>query len=138
MSTADLLSHHRSRGRRRQRGDLAADRLRDVVGSWGFLAVATLAVAASTVLAISHDDEAGAVAVLGLLLSGLSVLGLVIVLMAAGRAARNGDRRAMHDAESARRFAAAIADLRDDVDGLRSDVVRISAGVHRSRPTAGS
>lgn len=108
--------------------------MRDVIGSWSFLMITALALVVLTALAIRSDHRAGPVAVLGLLLAALCTLGLVVVLMAAGRAAAKGDRRAAHDLESARRLSAALADLRDDVDGMRDDLARTAARALRERP----
>jgi hypothetical protein len=116
----------------------AADKARDLVGSWSFTIPAAALVAVGIVLALRHDRQAGPVAVLGVVLSGLAVVGLSLVLMAASRADRIAGEAALHQLDSDRRAAAGITELRDEVEQLRVDVARLTARLEtaagRSRP----
>jgi uncharacterized membrane protein len=105
----------------------AADMARDVVGSWTFVAAAGGLVAVGIVTAVRHDRQAGPVAVLGLVLSGLALVGVSLVLMAAGRADRITGEVALHQLDSDRRAAAGIDEVRDEVDQLRGEVARLTA-----------
>jgi uncharacterized membrane protein len=105
----------------------AADVARDVVGSWTFAVAASVLVAVGIVVAVRHDGQAGPVAVLGLVLSGLALVGLSAVLMAAGRADRIAGEVALHQLDSDRRAAAGIGEVRDEVEQLRAEVARLTA-----------
>jgi uncharacterized membrane protein len=120
-------------GGRLSLGDRAADRARDALGSWTFVAVAAGLVGVGVVMAIRHDEGAGPVAVLGLALSGVAVLGLSLLLMAARRADRNAVRLALHDLESSRCEAATIDEIRGEVTRLHADLARLAARLDTSR-----
>jgi uncharacterized membrane protein len=138
--TADNSPSHPPRkpaGGGRVRGRLsvrerAADRARDIVGSWTFALAATVLVAVAIVVALRYDRQAGPVAVLGLVLSGLALVGLSLVLMAAGQAYRTAAEVAMHQLDYERRTAAGVAGVHDEVEQLRADVARVTARLETS------
>ncbi len=113
-------------------GERAADSARDFVGSWPFLLLLALLVTAGIVVAVRHDTAAGPVAVLGLASSGLALVGLSLVLLAARRADRTAAQVALYDLESDRRRAAAVDELRNDVEQLRGDLARLVARLEAS------
>ncbi len=89
-------------------------------------------VTAATIVAVRHDTAAGPVAVLCLALSGLALVGLSLVLLVARRADRTAAQVALYDLESDRRRAAAVDELRDDVEQLRGDLARLVARLEAS------
>jgi uncharacterized membrane protein len=121
----------RSHGRLSVR-ERAADTARDVVGSWTFAVAAGVLVAVGIAEAVRHDRQAGPVAVLGVVLSGLVLVGLSLVLMAARRADRIAGEVALHQLDSDRRAAAGIGEVRDEVEQLRGDLARLTARLETS------
>lgn len=114
-------------------GDRAADLARNSLGSWTFTSVGVVLVVAGVVTAVRRHEDAGLV-VLGIVLSGLALMELSLILMTARRADRTAGEAAVYDLERDRREAAAIQDLRDEVERLRGDLAaltaRIQAGAH--------
>lgn len=108
-----------------QRGT-AAVLIRDLVGNWVFLAVAGVLCVAS-LMAARPDRRVVVVAILSVVLSGLAVVELSIVLMTARRTDEVAAEVALFDLESDRRAAAAVEDLRDEVERLRADLARLTA-----------
>jgi hypothetical protein len=116
---------------RLSRGERAADLVRDRLGSWFVTLVGAILLGSGVVMAVS-GGRAGLVAVLGVWLSGLVLVNLSLVLMAARRAARTAVELALYNLESDRWAAAAIADLRDEVERLRGDLARLAARLQTS------
>ncbi len=110
----------------------AADTARDVAGSWTFVVAAGGWAAVGIVEAVQHDRQVGPVAVLGLVLSGMALVGLSLVLMAARRADRIAGEVAVHQLDSDRRAAAGIEELRDEVEQLRGDLAWLTARLETS------
>jgi uncharacterized membrane protein len=102
------------------------------------VAVAVLVITAA-LLAVRHDTGAGAVAVLGLVLSGAAVVGVCLVLIAARSSGHTARAHALQQLGAARRAEAVAADLRDEVLRLQSDLARLAARVEAShrRPARG-
>jgi uncharacterized membrane protein len=121
-------------GHRLTLGERAADRLLRAVGSWSYLAVLAVAVTATALTAVRHDDRAGAVTLLSLGLSALALVEISLVLMAARRAERNTTEAALYELDQGRRATAVAEDLRDEVQRLHADLARIAARVDRSGP----
>lgn len=101
-------------------------RAADLAGSWVFLAVTGLLCGAS-LMAARPDRRVVAVAILSVVLSGLAVVELSIVLMTTRRTDEVAAEVALFDLESSRRAAAAVEDLRDEVERLRADLARLTA-----------
>jgi len=118
-------------------GERAADRARDGLGSFTFAAGAAVLIGVTIVLAVRHDDRAGPVAVLGLALSGLTLVELSLLLMAARRADRTAAESALYELESDRRAAAGVGELRDEVERLRGDLARLAARMETSSQRIG-
>jgi len=106
----------------------------DRIGSWSFVVPAVVLLGAGTVVAVRRDRVDGAVAVLGVVVSGVVLLDLSILLMAIGRADRTAEELAMHDLEATRRTTAEIEELGRQLERLSVEVARlgarISAGTH--------
>jgi uncharacterized membrane protein len=106
------------------------------IGPVAVVGAVTALVTISGVLAVRHDTGAGAVAVLGLVLSGVAVIGVCLVLVAAYRSGRAAREQALQYLGVARRAEAVAADLRNEVLRLQSDLARLAARVetsHRQR-----
>ena len=119
-------------GDRLSRGERVADLARDRLGSWPVALTGVTVLGAGIVLDVRRG-RAGPGVVLGLMLCGLVILDLSLVLMAARRADRTASELASYQLASDRRSAATVADLRDEVDRLRTDVARLSARLQTSR-----
>jgi uncharacterized membrane protein len=114
------------------RGERAADLARDVLGSWTFAAAAAVLVCASVVTAVRRDQAADVAAILSVVLSGLVLVELSIVLMTARRTDEIAGEVALYNLESNRRAAAAVEDLRGEVERLRADLARLTARLQTS------
>jgi len=112
--------------------DRAADLARDVLGSWTFAVVAAALVVASVVMSVRRDHAAGAASLLNVVVSGLVLLELSVVLMTARRSDEMAGEVALFELESDRRSAAAVEDLRDEVERLRGDLARLTARLQTS------
>jgi hypothetical protein len=110
------------------RRERAAALVRDVVGTWPFIAVTSLLCAGTLVVV----RPGGAIAILSVVLSGLAVVELSVVLMATRRTDEVAAEVALFDLESDRRAAAAVEDLRDEVERLRGDLARLTARLQTS------
>jgi uncharacterized membrane protein len=117
---------------RLSRGERAADLARDGLGSWIFAAAGGVLVIVGIVMAVRWDEDVGLVPTLLVVLSGLALVELSLVLMAARRAARTAGEVALYDLESDRRAAAAVEELRDEVERLRGDLARLIARLQTS------
>jgi HAMP domain-containing protein len=95
------------------------------------VAIAAL-VATAEVLAVQRDIGAGAVTVLGLVLTGAAVVGVCVVLIAVRSSGRVSREHALQSLAAARRAEAVAADLRDEVLRLQSDLARLAARVETS------
>jgi hypothetical protein len=113
--------------------DRAADLARDVLGSWTFAAIAAALAVASVVMSVRRDHPASVAAVL----SGLVLVELSIVLMTARRTDEVAGEVALYELESDRRSAAAVEDLRDEVERLRGDLARLTARLQTSARPVG-
>jgi uncharacterized membrane protein len=82
--------------------------------------------------ALRPDDRTGPVTVLGLVLSCVAVVELPLVLMATRPADQTAAELALHDLDSTRPAAAAIKDLRDEVQRLRGDLTGRAARLQTS------
>lgn len=89
-------------------------------------------VAVGIVAALRPDDRTGPVAVLGRVVSGVAVVELSLVLMPARRADRTAAELALHDLDSTLCAAAAIKDLRGEVERLRGNLAGLAARLHTS------
>jgi hypothetical protein len=127
-------------GRRLRPGERAVDLACRAAGSWPYAALLLAAVGAGTVVAVSSDRRAGAVALLGLGLSTLALLEITLGLMGAGRARRTATEVASYHLDQARRSAAATEELRGEVLRLHTDFAWIAASAEKAghRPAARS
>jgi uncharacterized membrane protein len=105
-------------------------------GPIALVAAVAVLVITGAVLAVRQDADAGAVAVLGLVLSGAAVVGVNIVLVAACRSGRAVREHALQNVGAARRAEAVAADLRDEVLRLQSDLARLAARIETSHRRA--
>lgn len=119
---------------RAARRDRVAYWARDLLGSWSFAAVVVAVVCAGIVPAAGKDDADVAV-LLAAVLSGLGVVELSVVLMTARRLDEITSDVALYDVDSGRRAAAAIEDLRREVERLRGDLARLTARLQTSGST---
>jgi hypothetical protein len=115
-------------GDRLSRGERAADLARDRLGSW----VVTLAGAAVAGWGVALIGQAGRAVVVGMMLCGQLLTGLSLLLMAMRRADRTASELALYELESDQRAAAAVAELRDEVDRLRGELAGLTARLQRS------
>ncbi|SFL57233.1 hypothetical protein SAMN04488085_113110 [Geodermatophilus ruber] len=97
------------------------------IGSWTFVVVIAVLLEVGMVAAIRQDEVDGAVAVLGVVVSGLVLLGLSVLLMTVRRADRVAQELALHHLEATRRTAAELEELRGQVERLAVDVARLNA-----------
>jgi hypothetical protein len=118
-------------GDRLSRGERFADLARDRLGSWNATTVGAVVLVAGIAMSVRRD-RADTGTVLAVVLCGLVFMDLSLVLMVVRRADRTASELALYELESARRSAATIADLRDEVDALRVQVARLAARVQTS------
>jgi hypothetical protein len=121
-------------GRRLTRSERAADLARSTVGSWTFLIVLVVLLAAGFTAAATLDGRAGLAAMFAMALSGLALVEISLVLIVARRADRMASELALHDLDHERRAAAVADELRDEVERLRADLARLAARVETSNP----
>jgi uncharacterized membrane protein len=120
-------------GRRLSRAERAADAARDALGSWTFICVLTAGTVAAAVWAFWHDRHVGAVTVLDLVLSGLTLLEVSLVLMAIRRHDRAVGEQALYDLDVTRRAAAAANEAHTKLEELHTEIARLAARVEVSR-----
>jgi hypothetical protein len=113
-------------------GKRAANRARDGLSSWIVVAWTCALMAVGIAAALRPDDRTGPVTVLGLVLSCVAVVELPLVLMATRPADQTAAELALHDLDSTRPAAAAIKDLRDEVQRLRGDLTGRAARLQTS------
>jgi uncharacterized membrane protein len=113
----------------------AADRARDALGSWAFVAATAVVATVGVGVAVGRDG-AGPVTALGLALSGAAVVELSLVLVAAARADRTAAEVALHDLESDRHTAATLDELRQEVARLGDDLAWLTARLETSLGTS--
>jgi uncharacterized membrane protein len=113
-------------------GERAADLLLRAAGSWAYLVTLALAIAVAAALVVRRDDSADAVALLSLALSGLALLEVSLVLMAARRAERTATEIALDHLDRSRRATAVAEDLRGEVQRLHAELARLAARTERS------
>ncbi|WP_433361117.1 DUF1003 domain-containing protein [Actinoplanes sp. CA-142083] len=118
-------------GRRLSPGERAADLVLRVAGTWRYLLVLAAVVVAAATAAVVGDRHAGAVAVLGLVLSAVALLEVSLVLMSGRHADRKGLEAALYDVDQGRRATAAAEDLRAEVQRLREEMARVVARADR-------
>ena len=119
-------------GRRLSPGERSADLVVRVAGTWSYLLVLAAVIVVAAALAIARDRQAGAVALLGLVLSAAALIEVSLVLMAGRRAERNTTEAALYDLDQGRRAAAAAEDVRGEVQRLYQEVARMAAQAERS------
>jgi uncharacterized membrane protein len=119
-------------GHRLTLGERAADLVFRATASWTYLAVLAAAITVGVVMAIQRDAGAGVVAQLSLVLSGLALLEVSVVLMAARRWERHTTEAALYDLDQSRRATAVAEDLRSEVERLHADLARLAAQTARS------
>jgi hypothetical protein len=122
-------------GTRLSRRERAGDLVRDTLGSWSGIGVSAILLAGGTTLALHHDRAAGPVAAVGLILLAVALLAVQLVLMAAVRADRTAAEWALRELDTARRTAAALVELRREVDQVRTELARLAARVERDYET---
>jgi hypothetical protein len=83
-------------------------------------------------IVVRHDRNADAVALLSLGLSGLALLEVSLVLMAARRAERTTAEIALDHLDRSRRATAVAEDLRTEVQRLHAELARLAARTERS------
>lgn len=113
-------------GGRLSRGERAANLLRDGLGAWGFAAAAAGLAGAGIVVTLRRDGG-DPFAVLVAVMSGAALVELSVLLMAARRADRTAGEVALYDLSSARREAAAVQELREEVERLRTELAALTA-----------
>lgn len=109
------------------RRDRAAAWIGDRIGSWTFVLVTAVLLEVGMVMAVRQDEVDGAIAVLGVVVSGLVLLDLSILLMAIRRADRTAEELAMHQLDETRRAAAEMAELRGQLDQMAVEIARVHA-----------
>lgn len=119
-------------GRRLSPGERSADVVLRVAGTWGYLLALVAAIVAAGAVAIARDHRAGAVGLLGLVLSAIALIEVSLVLMAGRRAERNTTEAALYDLDQGRRATAVAEDLRGEVQRLHEELARIVAQAERS------
>jgi uncharacterized membrane protein len=119
------------------RRERAAAWVGDRIGSWTFVAVTVVLLEVGMVVAIREDEVDGAIAVLGVVVSGLVLLDLSVLFMAIRRADRTAAELAMHHLESARRTTTALEELGAQVERVAVDLARLDARLRtRQQPPA--
>ncbi len=111
------------------RRERAAAWVGDRIGSWTFVAVTVVLLEAGMVVAVRQDEVDGAVAVLGVVVSGLVLLDLSILFMSIRRADRTAEELAMHHLDATRRTTAELEELSDQVERLAVEVARLDARI---------
>jgi len=119
-------------GRRLGAGERSADVVVRIAGTWSYLLTLTAVIVVAGVLAVARDRQAGAVALLGLVLSAVALIEVSLVLMAGRRAERNTTEAALYDLDQGRRAAAVAEDVRGEVQRLYQEVARMAAQAERS------
>jgi uncharacterized membrane protein len=114
---------------RPDRGERAAEVARDLLGSWASLGAILILMAAGVTLTDLHDRRADAVAVLTLLVAGLTLAFVSLVLMATRRLDRVARERAFRDRESARRSQAVSEEILLQTEQLNAGLARLTARV---------
>jgi uncharacterized membrane protein len=112
--------------RRRER---VAEWLGDRIGSWTCVVLIVVLLEAGMVAAVRQDEVDGAIAVLGVVVSGLVLLDLSILFMSVRRADRAAERLAMHHLEVTRQTTAELEELGDRLERLAVDVGRLDARI---------
>ena len=107
------------------------------IGSWTFVVLLAVLLAVGMVVAVRQDEVDGAVAVLGVVVSGLILLDLSILLMAIRRADRMAAELAVHHLEATGRTAAEMAELGGDMERLAVEVARLNARIRVWQEQAG-
>jgi uncharacterized membrane protein len=111
------------------RRERAAAWIGDRIGSWTFVLVMAVLLEVGMIAAIRRDEVDGAVAVLGVVVSGLVLLDLSILLMTIRRADRTAEELAMHHLEATGRTAAEMAELGGQLERLAVEVARLNARI---------
>lgn len=119
-------------GRRLSAGERSADVVVRIAGTWSYLLTLAAVIVVAGALAVARDRQAGAVALLGLVLSAVALIEVSLVLMAGRRAERNTTEAALYDLDQGRRAAAVAEDVRGEVQRLYQEVARMAAQVERS------
>jgi uncharacterized membrane protein len=120
------------------RGERVAAWIGDRLGSWTFVVVMAVLLEIGMVAAVRQDEVDGAVAVLGVVVSGLVLLDLSILLMAIRRADRTAEELAMHHLEATGRTAAEMAELGERIERLAVEVAQLNARIRaRQQQAAG-
>jgi hypothetical protein len=109
------------------RAERASALARDTLGSWSFLGgVLTLVVAGAT-LADLHDLRSGAVLVLNLIASGLTLAGLSVILMATRRLDHLAGRQGRHHGAADRRSQAVDEEILTRLERLNAELAHLAA-----------
>lgn len=119
-------------GQRLTAGERTADVVLRIAGTWRYLLVLAAAIVVAAAVAVANDEHAGAVAVLGLVLSAVALIEVSLVLMAGRRAERNTTEAALYDLDQGRRATAVAEDLRGEVRRLHEELARVVAQAERS------
>jgi uncharacterized membrane protein len=114
---------------RPDRGERAAEVVRDLLGSWAALGAILVLMAAGVTLTDLHDRRADALVVLTLLVSGITLAFVSLVLMATRRLDRLARDRAFHDRESARRSLAVSEEILLQTEQLNAGLARLTARI---------
>jgi uncharacterized membrane protein len=93
-------------------GERAADRMRNLMGSWGFVAAALMLLAGWMIGNGSHGFDPYPFILLNLILSCIAALQGAILLIAAKRADQIAAELAIHDYETNQRSLAILTELR--------------------------
>ncbi|WP_222272555.1 hypothetical protein [Modestobacter marinus] len=109
------------------RRERAAAWLADRIGSWTFVVVVAVLLEVGMVAAVRQDRVDGAVALLGVVVSGLVLLDLSILLMTIRRADRTAEELAVHHLATTGRTAEELEELRRQVELLSVEVARLHA-----------
>jgi hypothetical protein len=109
------------------RAERASALARDTLGSWSFLGgVLTLVVAGAT-LADLHDLRSGAVLVLNLIASGLTLAGLSVILMATRHLDHLAGRQGRHHGAADRRSQAVDEEILIRLERLNAELAHLAA-----------
>lgn len=110
-------------------GERAADRMRNGMGSWGFVFCALLFLAAWMTFNGRHGFDPYPFILLNLLLSCLAAMQGAILLIAARRSDQISSELALHDYETNRRSAAVLDRVHEQLTELRAEQARLTAAV---------